>query len=329
MCPLLTIAHKEFRDGLRHRWVLGIAVLLGVLALGIAAFGAAASGGSGFTGLSTTLISLSTLSMLLIPLIALMLAYDAIVGEDEGGTLLLLATYPMPRRTWLLGKFLGHAGVLGLATLSGFAVAGAVIAFATPQVVLAEVVSGLVTLIVSSVLLGWSFLAMAYWISTRRRQQAGRRQPGPDHLVRVRAGTRPGPARAAGGLTPGRRLATLADAGQPGRMFPAAGALGGHAWSSLHDHRPGQRHPSIPLATGAASGRLGPASPGSGDQAVRAEVAVAHPQLSPKRRDGLAPIAAGVCPWLPCVCQYALPGECSCPFPLCCNGWPSPGCCYC
>lgn len=164
---LLTIAHKEFRDGLRHRWVLGIAVLLGVLALGIAAFGAAASGGTGFTGLSTTLISLSTLSMLLIPLIALMLAYDAIVGEDEGGTLLLLATYPMSRRTWLLGKFMGHAWVLGLATLCGFAVAGVVIAFATPEAALAEVAAGLTTLIVSSVLLGWSFLALAYWISAR------------------------------------------------------------------------------------------------------------------------------------------------------------------
>ncbi|MCA0974369.1 ABC transporter permease [Halomonas denitrificans] len=165
MQPLMIIACKEFRDGLRHRWVLGIAVLLGVLAMGIAAFGAAASGGRGFTELPTTLISLSTLAMLLIPLIALLLAYDAIVGEDEGGTLLLLATYPISRHTWLLGKYLGHAWVLGLATTIGFAVAGIVIAIGTPQAALMDTLLGLATLIASSLLMGWSFLAMAYWIS--------------------------------------------------------------------------------------------------------------------------------------------------------------------
>ena len=33
------------------------------------------------------------------PLIALLLAYDAIVGEDEGGTLMLLLTY-----RWAAGR---------------------------------------------------------------------------------------------------------------------------------------------------------------------------------------------------------------------------------
>ncbi len=54
------------------------------------------------------------------PLIALLLAYDAIVGEDESGTLLLLLTYPLGRGHILLGKFVGHGLILALATLIGF-----------------------------------------------------------------------------------------------------------------------------------------------------------------------------------------------------------------
>ena len=42
-----------------------------------------------------TVASLTSLATFLMPLIALLLAYDAIVGEEEGGTLLLLLTYPL------------------------------------------------------------------------------------------------------------------------------------------------------------------------------------------------------------------------------------------
>jgi Cu-processing system permease protein len=76
--------------------------------MGLAWFGAAASGEVGFTRISTTIVSLASLAVFLIPLIALMLAYDSIVGEDEQGTLLLLMTYPLSRTGLLAGKFLGH-----------------------------------------------------------------------------------------------------------------------------------------------------------------------------------------------------------------------------
>ncbi|KAA3649526.1 MAG: ABC transporter permease [Proteobacteria bacterium] len=172
MRTIITIAGKEFRDGLRNRWVLAITVVLAVLAVGIAYFGAAASGGLGFTSLATTIVSLATLAVVLIPLIALLLAYDAIVGEQESGTLLLLLTYPLSRSTLLLGKFLGHGLILGVAITLGFGIAGVVIAVGAENVNLYQLAVSMVRLIVSSLLLGWVFIAMAYLISVSVAEKA-------------------------------------------------------------------------------------------------------------------------------------------------------------
>lgn len=172
MNAILTLAGKEFRDGLRNRWVLAIASILATLAVGIAWFGAAASGGLGIASLATTLVSLSTLAVFLIPLIALLLAYDAVVGEHEAGTLLLLLTYPLSRTQLLLGKFLGHALILAAATGLGFGVAGGVIALAAEGVPLGELAGGMGLLIASSILLGWVFLAFAYLISAGATEKA-------------------------------------------------------------------------------------------------------------------------------------------------------------
>ena len=94
MNQVWNIARKELSDGLRNRWLLAISLLFAVLAVGIAWLGAAASGQLGFTSIPATIASLASLATFLMPLIALLLAYDAIVGEDEGGTLMLLLTYP-------------------------------------------------------------------------------------------------------------------------------------------------------------------------------------------------------------------------------------------
>lgn len=166
MSTVYTVAHKEFRDGLRNRWVLGISIMLGLLAIGIAYFGAAASGAVGFTSLPATIVSLSSLAVFLIPLIALLLAYDAVVGEQEQGTLLLLLTYPLQRRELLLGKFLGHGMILAVATLAGFGVAGLVIAVSADTIAPLELLQSLGLFILSAILLGWVFIALAYLIST-------------------------------------------------------------------------------------------------------------------------------------------------------------------
>lgn len=120
MNQVWNIARKEFSDGLRNRWLLAISLLFAVLAVGIAWLGAAASGQLGFTSIPATIASLASLATFLMPLIALLLAYDAIVGEEESGTLMLLLTYPLGHGQILMGKFVGHGLILALATLLGF-----------------------------------------------------------------------------------------------------------------------------------------------------------------------------------------------------------------
>ena len=167
MSAVWSIARKELADSLRNRWLIAIALVFATLALGIAWFGAAASGTVGYASTPATIASLASLGIFLIPLIALLLAYDAIVGEEEGGTLLLLMTYPLSRNQLLLGKFLGHGLTLALATLIGFGVAGIAIALLVDEVAVATLAAAMGRFILSSVLLGWGFIAMAYVVSVR------------------------------------------------------------------------------------------------------------------------------------------------------------------
>jgi Cu-processing system permease protein len=154
MNSIWTIARKELSDSLRNRWLVAISLVFATLALGIAWFGAAASGQVGYASTPATIASLASLGIFLIPLIALLLAYDAIVGEEEGGTLLLLLTYPLSRSQLLLGKFLGHGLTLALATLIGFGIAGVAIAVLVENVAIASLAAAMLRFIGSTVLLG-------------------------------------------------------------------------------------------------------------------------------------------------------------------------------
>lgn len=81
------IAAKEYRDRIRNRWVLAVALIFALFALAIAYFGSAQQGEVGFRGIDVTVASLVSLVIYLVPLIALILGYDAIVGEKERGSL--------------------------------------------------------------------------------------------------------------------------------------------------------------------------------------------------------------------------------------------------
>ena len=166
MNQVWNIARKELSDGLRNRWLLAISLLFAVLAVGIAWLGAAASGQLGFTSIPATNASLASLATFLMPLIALLLAYDAIVGEDEGGTLMLLMTYPLGRGHILLGKFVGHGLILALAVLIGFGCAAIAIGVLVDGIETATLVSAFGRFMLSSILLGWVFLALAYLLSS-------------------------------------------------------------------------------------------------------------------------------------------------------------------
>ena len=167
MNAIWTIARKELSDSFRNRWLVAISLVFATLALGIAWFGAAASGQVGYASTPATIASLASLGIFLIPLIALLLAYDAIVGEEEGGTLLLLMTYPLSKSQLLLGKFLGHGLTLALATIIGFGVAGIAIAVLVEDVAIAALAVAMGRFVGSTVLLDWGFIALAYLVSVR------------------------------------------------------------------------------------------------------------------------------------------------------------------
>lgn len=108
MKNILILATKEIQESLRNRWVLSATLLLAALALTLTFLGSAPTGNVGVRPLDVVVVSLSSLSIFLLPLIALLISHDAIVGEIERGTLLLLLSYPVGRWQVLLGKFVGR-----------------------------------------------------------------------------------------------------------------------------------------------------------------------------------------------------------------------------
>ncbi|NTV97391.1 MAG: ABC transporter permease subunit, partial [Thiobacillus sp.] len=121
------IAGKEFWDRIRNRWVLAVGIVFTVFALVIAYFGAAQQGAVGFRSIDVTIASLVSLVIYLIPLIALILGFDAIVGERERGSLDLLLTLPITRKELILGKYAGLAGALAFSTIAGFGAVGVIL----------------------------------------------------------------------------------------------------------------------------------------------------------------------------------------------------------
>lgn len=163
MRAIVVIAVKEMRDGLRNRWVVATTVLLAALALTLAFMGSAPTGSVKASPLGVTIVSLSSLTIFLVPLIALLLSYDAIVGEAERGTLSLLLAYPVRRWQAVIGKFAGHLGILTLATVIGYGVAGAALQMTGGSDPAA--VQAFVLMVASSAMLGGVFIAIGYLIS--------------------------------------------------------------------------------------------------------------------------------------------------------------------
>jgi Cu-processing system permease protein len=161
---ILILAAKEFRDGLRNRWVAATIVLLGALALALSFLGSAPTGEIKVAVLEVSVVSLTSLSMYLLPLIALMLSFDALVGEIEHGTMLLLLTYPVARWQIIAGKFLGHTAILLVAILLGYGGTFAVLVLAGDGDVSGWL--AYMSMMASSLLLGCSFLTIGYLISS-------------------------------------------------------------------------------------------------------------------------------------------------------------------
>lgn len=170
MNMLWTLAVKELRDGLRNRWIAAAIIVLGTLALALSMLGSAPTGSVNVNALDITVISLASLSVYLIPLIALMLSFDALVGEFERGTMMLLLTYPVTRWQVILGKFLGHVMILFIAIFAGYG--GAFLIMIALNGDGAEGWVPYMAMMISSLLLGAIFIALGYLLSVLVKERA-------------------------------------------------------------------------------------------------------------------------------------------------------------
>ena len=161
IAQIATIASKEFWDRIRNRWVLAVALVFTAFALIIAYFGTAQQGAVGFRSIDLTIASLVSLVIYLIPLIALVLGFDAIVGERERGSLDLLLSMPITRQELLLGKYAGLAAALAFSTIAGFGLVAIVLSAKLDLNALYHYVG----FMFSSVLLGCAFLSLAVMLS--------------------------------------------------------------------------------------------------------------------------------------------------------------------
>lgn len=167
---VLKLAMQEVRAGLRNRWVVATTLLLAALSLSLVLLGSAPTGAVSADPMAVVVVSLASLTIFLVPLIALLLSFDAIVGEQERGTLMLLLSYPVARWQVVVGKALGHVCILGIATLLGYGVAAGALAMGSESDSLAW--GAFSMMVLTSIMLGAAFVSMGVLASTLVRERA-------------------------------------------------------------------------------------------------------------------------------------------------------------
>lgn len=113
----LTVARKDFEDAAKSRMLWALVGLL-VLIVGLVYFAI------WWTASSPEALDIvgpaALLFQLLVPLVALIAGYMAIVGERQSGSIKVLLSLPPNRRDVVFGKFLGRSGVILSAVLAAF-----------------------------------------------------------------------------------------------------------------------------------------------------------------------------------------------------------------
>lgn len=158
--PIYLIAKKEIIDNIRNLWIIIITIIFAVLTIAMSALGSIFS--DEWQSLDMTVALMMSIVQLLVPIIALMLGYAAIVREIENGSMNTLISLPVRRGEIILGKFLGLGGVLSFTILVGFGLAGVVIGIMVPDVNYLEYM----IFIGSTILVGLVYLTVALFFST-------------------------------------------------------------------------------------------------------------------------------------------------------------------
>lgn len=165
---IFAIARLELLIARRNMWVATSVILMGLFTTVLTLAGGAPTGTLGVDPLIVAITSITTLSVYLIPLIGLLLSFDAIAGEAERGTLALNLTYPLSRAEILIGKFLAHLGVLAFAIAVGLGLATVLTIWQYGAADISYTPLG--KLFATSLALGAAFLGIGYLVSSLVRQ---------------------------------------------------------------------------------------------------------------------------------------------------------------
>lgn len=121
------VGKKDFRDASRSRLLWALTILFVLLVGGLAYAYATLLAGNQEVGGIGFIVFLQGAASFFISITALLVAYKAIAGERESGTIGFLLGLPVTRRSVVLGKVAGRGAVLSVALLAGFLVAAVII----------------------------------------------------------------------------------------------------------------------------------------------------------------------------------------------------------
>ncbi|QLD85866.1 ABC transporter permease [Natronomonas halophila] len=160
------VAQKDFRDAIRSRLLIALTALFALFAVGAAYVVSEIQPPqqAALTGEVTTvllIVGLVQATAVFIPIVAIAVAYRALAGERQSGSLKVLLSLPNSRADVVFGKFLGRAGVVTVALFVGFAVG--LVATAA----LAEAFSALeyIVFVGTSLLFAFVFVSIAVGVS--------------------------------------------------------------------------------------------------------------------------------------------------------------------
>lgn len=128
------VARKEFDDTIRSRWLIGLSVLFALLVGGAVYVTTLVLGGGGSLTSTAVLRAFPIkdgIVTTLVPLVALVVAYNAVVGERESGSLKLLLALPHSRADVVAGKVAGRGAAIAVAVVAGFLIPGVVFVFSS------------------------------------------------------------------------------------------------------------------------------------------------------------------------------------------------------
>ena len=161
---VFVVAVTEYRLAVRSRWALALTGLFVIFGAMILTFSGSAVGPA---GAERVVASLTSLAAYLVPLAALALGYDAIVGREDEGWLAVVFSLPVRRSEVVAGTYLGRLAVLSGATVLGFGFSGALIA---REFGIGESTAFL-GFLGGAVAVGAAFLAVATLLSTVAREK--------------------------------------------------------------------------------------------------------------------------------------------------------------